>query len=54
MSEYLVVIKIPLEAMDDVEGRIKARALLKDIKIPEADIKLQRLVKGKAPVGIAV
>ena len=55
MSEYIIMIKIPLVALDDPEARIKAQEILKDIKVPEGtNMKLQRLEKGQAPVGVAL
>lgn len=54
MSEYLIVIKIPMQALDDPDARNKANEVLKDIKLPEADVKLQKLVMNKAPIGVSL
>ena len=54
MSDYLIVIKIPIQALDDPDARNKTNEMLKDIKIPGSEVKLQRLVKDKAPIGISL
>lgn len=51
--KYLLTIRIPYEALDDVEGRKVARKTLEDIKVPEEAVsKLQKLVDNKEPKGI--
>jgi hypothetical protein len=55
MSEYILVVKIPLVSLDDPDARQKAQEILKKMKVPDKNnIKLQRLEQGKAPVGIAL
>lgn len=55
MADYLIVIKIPMQALDDPDARKVANEKLKDIKLPESvEVKLQRLGVGKAPVGVSL
>lgn len=43
-----------MQALDDPDARNKANEMLKDIKLPEANIKLQRLEMNKAPIGVSL
>jgi hypothetical protein len=57
MADYLLIIRIPIPAMDDPEARNKAQALLKQMQVPEgtqASMKLQKLEAGKPPTGVAL
>jgi hypothetical protein len=50
---YQLIIKIPFEALDDVQAREKAKGMLEDIVCKEdAEIKLQTVHIDKPPVGI--
>jgi len=55
---HLLTIKIPIRAIDDLDGRLQARETLDQIrdfvKKIEAEMKLQRIEKGKPPVGITI
>jgi len=57
MPEYQIIVKIPFEALDDVEARQKARQALADPllnMIPEKEVKFQRVHKNKPPEGLSV
>ena len=57
MADYLLTIRIPVQAMDDPEARDRALALLKQMQVPDgtqASMKLQKLETGKAPTGVAL
>ena len=59
MSEYLLTIRVKVEAVDDVEAREKAKNELARLGMVDSvtgnvllngeEVKLQRLVAGKAP-----
>ena len=54
MFNYLITLKIPVEAMDDVSARNEADILLTNsiadlIDKHKAELKLQRLLIGKQP-----
>lgn len=57
MGEYLLTIKIPIVAQDDPDARMAAKDILRHdyvqalIQMKNAEVKLQRLEKGKPPVG---
>jgi len=55
-KDYLLTIRVPFKAGDDVLAREKARelaqAMLPAITQPDVVIKLQRQVEGKPPQGI--
>lgn len=53
MSDYQLMIRIPFEALDDLEARQKARDMLVVHKAPDkAVVKLQRLRENKEPEGV--
>ena len=51
--KYLLVIKVPLEAIDNIQARQMAKGYLDTMTLPEgATTKLQRLEARKEPVGV--
>lgn len=54
MSQYQLVIKLPIEALDDIDARQKAQQIVKDLNITGHSMKLQRLLKDKQPIGINI
>jgi hypothetical protein len=51
--QYLLTIRVPFEAMDDVDARGIATKYLKDHPVEAvSDTKLQRLVPSSHPVGV--
>lgn len=62
--DYLLTIKVPFGAFDDAAARKQAKAFIsawevleKDLAIidkKESKIKLQRILKDKAPVGLEI
>ena len=57
--EYLLTVRLPFNAIDDVEGRAKAREHLDDLGINFAqetrlEVKLQELPKGQVPRKVEV
>ena len=55
MYDYNITIQIPFQAGDDPDARKMAQEMIKDIRVPDnSTIKLQRLEKDKAPVGIQI
>lgn len=58
MSKYLLTIRIPIEAVDDVSARLEATALIcnqKRIKeIPGADCKLQQINDKTPPRSVTI
>ena len=57
MYDYILNIKIKLQAQDDPDARRDAQELLKQMQVPDgtqADMKLQRLEIGKPPTGVAL
>ena len=55
-NDYLVVIKIPFQSNDDVGARIKLEQIKTDfekcLNQSDVQIRLQKLVKGKPPIGM--
>jgi len=55
MAQYQVTIRVPIEALDDIEARKAMKALMiepiSSIQT-KAVIKLQRLEEDRAPIGI--
>jgi hypothetical protein len=60
MPDYLLTIRIPVKAIDDLDARVHAKSILGDFRtsgllgLDGASEKLQRLDPGKPPVGIAL
>jgi len=53
--KYQILIRIPLEAVDDVAARQRHKKMIEEMNIPEdAKIKLQRLYEDKEPEGLKV
>jgi hypothetical protein len=52
--DYQIIIKVPFEAIDDIEARTKAKDIIQDpVRYLNKDnIKFQRVHKDKAPEGI--
>jgi hypothetical protein len=60
MSEYQIIVKMPLEAMDDVEARRKAQVIRDGLThmsfdvVPEnTEYKLQQVYKDRPPKGVS-
>lgn len=52
-EEYVLVIKVPIKALDNLQARQIANGYLKCAAVPEgAAVKLQRLQEGKQPQGV--
>ncbi|MDD5649311.1 MAG: hypothetical protein PHF86_02670 [Candidatus Nanoarchaeia archaeon] len=51
---YQLIIKVPFEARDDLEARLKERDMIKDLPYENAEIKLQEIFSDKAPRGIGL
>lgn|GEM_PF-4153816 len=52
--KYQLVIRIPYEAMDDIEAREKASKIMEMISVSdEAVVKLQRLQERAEPIGVS-
>lgn len=50
---YQLIIKVPFEALDDIEARETAKGILEDIVCKEdAEIKLQAVFPNKPPMGV--
>jgi hypothetical protein len=49
MKNYLLTIRVPFEAMDDLEARQKTKIENKIISLNEADIKIQEVFKDQPP-----
>ena len=54
MSEYQLVVKMPIEAMDDIDARQKAKELIEYIRVVGYSSKLQRLYPDKEPIGVSI
>lgn len=54
MNQYQLVIRIPIEALDDLEARMKEREIVKNLPYEEAEIKLQEIFPDKIPRGIGL
>jgi hypothetical protein len=54
--KYLLTIRIPFEAMDDIEARQKATEYMADASeiVPESEEKLQEIFPDKPPRGISL
>ena len=55
-QDYLVQIKIPIKALDDIEARHLLNNMRMDWNqvISDDKIKLQRIEEGKKPVGVKI
>lgn len=56
-KSYLLVIKLPIVALDDVDARLQARCELADLGIRDKEmqyVKLQKIVAGQAPEGLDI
>lgn len=51
---YQLTIKVPFEARDDLEARMKERDMVKEIPFKDAEVKLQEIFPDKAPRGIGL
>lgn len=50
MNDYMLIIKIPLKALDDIEAREKAKVIIQNKNISdESDVKLQEVFKNQSP-----
>lgn len=53
MKDYLLTIKVPLEALDDPDVRVILKPYLEDLnklrEVSGTEIKVQRMVPGKPP-----
>jgi len=53
MRDYLLTIKVPLEALDDPDVRVILKPYLEDLnklrEVSGMEIKVQRMVPGKPP-----
>jgi hypothetical protein len=54
MSDYQLVIKVPIEALDDIDARQKSQQVIKDLNISGHTLKLQRLYLDKEPTGVSI
>jgi len=57
MSDYQLIIKIPIKAMDDPAAREEANSIIskaESLNKPEVSYKLQRLLDNQAPIGVAL
>jgi hypothetical protein len=54
--EYQLIIKIPYEALDDVDAREKAKMIIDSpelqIRKTDTEMKLQRVFQNEPPVGV--
>ena len=51
--KYQLVVRVPIEAMDDPQARRIAREIIRKARVPEKRIaKLQRLCEQSYPVGV--
>ena len=52
---YLLTIRVKYEAFDYMAARMKAKELLKEMKVPEESaVKLQEVTENKPPKGIEI
>jgi len=51
---YQLIIKVPIEARDDLEARLKERDMIKELPYKGAEVKLQEIFPDKAPRGIGL
>jgi len=50
MNDYMLIIKIPLKALDDIEVREKAKVIIQNKNISDdTDVKLQEVFKNQSP-----
>jgi hypothetical protein len=49
MKDYQLIIKIPFEAIDDLDARNKAKAKIKNLSLDDADLKVQEVFKDQSP-----
>lgn len=58
MNQYLLTIRVPFEAVDNLDARIKYRLIMGDINDikdqcgENTEIKLQQVFKGEPPKGV--
>jgi hypothetical protein len=51
--KYQIVIKIPFEAIDDLEARNKARKIVDNLHVSDnVDVKFQKLLENQPPKGM--
>lgn len=50
--KYLLMIKIPIEAIDNLDARLQVREILKKKDLDKEQVKLQRLYDNKPPEGV--
>lgn len=51
-KDFLITVRIPIKANDDVDARLQARKILEEKGIEKENAKLQRVYENKAPEGI--
>jgi hypothetical protein len=57
MDDYLLTVRVPLSAPDNIGARIAVADVIATLNLDQlndADVKLQRLVPGKPPEGVAL
>jgi len=53
--KYQLIIKIPMEQIDDLAARQAAKELVDDFELPvESVVKLQKLFDNKEPIGVKI
>jgi hypothetical protein len=52
--KYQLIVKIPFEAIDDIEARKEATGMLQGMAASEENAKLQEIYDNKPPRGIAL
>ncbi|MDD5650679.1 MAG: hypothetical protein PHF86_09730 [Candidatus Nanoarchaeia archaeon] len=49
MKDYQLIIKIPFEAIDDLDARNKAKLKIKNLSLDDAELKVQEVFKDQPP-----
>jgi len=53
-KNYLLIVKIPITAMDDIEARDIAQSEVDSLEVLFSEVKLQEIFDNKPPRGIAL
>jgi hypothetical protein len=53
-KKYQIIIRMPIKAVDDIDARIKAQDIIRDVDLGGAEFKLQEVIENGPPRGVQI